>query len=65
MAIYRCYYARQRVYVGVGSRATVEMYERRGGWPEYEAPDPDMQATLAQPPRLFTVDQLHETHVVR
>ena len=57
---YRCYYARHPAY-GLGSQAAVARYQRAGAWDTmwpapYGVPD--------DPPRLFTIARLPETHVL-
>lgn len=54
---YRVYYARFSPYVGHGSRAIVEAYARGSRW-DYPSEIP------VNPPALFTIARLSQTHVL-
>jgi hypothetical protein len=60
MKPYRCYYARHPAY-GLGSSATVAQYQRTGAWDQAW---PDPYGVPDEPPQLFTITRLHETHML-
>ena len=60
MSLYRCYYVRHPAY-GLGSPATVARYQRIGAW---EQAWPDPYGVPDEPPQLFTITRLPETHML-
>jgi len=60
MPNYRCYYARHPAY-GLGSQAAVAQYQRTGSW---ETMWPAPYGVPDEPPQIFTIARLPETHVL-
>lgn len=61
MRHYRCYYARFSPFVGLGSQAVLDLYNRGVRWPQQD--EMPFEIT-ADPPQLFAVGRLGETHIL-
>jgi hypothetical protein len=64
MKRFRCWYVRNSMYVNLGSRYIVELYQRIGSFGEYGAAWPPANGTPRDEPQLFTVTSLPDSHVM-